>query len=175
MEDQYVYTESRVQESYQHLSVDDLIKLANDIWKDIKSHPKFNDDSASDELTNEFFTKYKDFSYSFPIVIRWMIQLRVYSSKSFKKYLLKYKESNITSRKDFAILQSEYLVFLYKENKRYDQNNVNLYRDFVIKQLLEEEEEQIKIEKEFREELNNVNNEKRREAYEYFKNIRSLT
>jgi len=164
---QYVFTETKVQEGTKELSIDNILTLGDDIWDDIRHNKDFGKEAKLNELTDYYFNKYKDFSYSFPIVIRWMIQLNKYSKKAFKKYLLKYKETKINNRKEFAILQAEYLVFLFKEEKHYDQKYINNYRDFIIKQLIEEEELHKRVEEEYKEELKKLDSDKRTAMYNY--------
>lgn len=171
--EQYIFTESNIQEGTKELPLDQLLELADKIWSDVKHNPGFNKEEKLSELTDYYFNKYKDFSYSFPIVIRWMIQLGKYNKKAFKKYLFKYKETKITCRKDFAILQAEYLVFLYKEENHYDQKYINNYREFIVKQLVEEEELHKKVEEEFNDELKKIDREKRERLFQYLLNIKS--
>jgi hypothetical protein len=161
---EYIYTDTTVKYS-NSLPINDILELADIIWKDIKKLP--NNDNSNDSTYQMIFDKYKDFGYSFPLILRWMVQLKKYSSKSFKKFLLKYSTANIESKKDFLILQAEYLVYLYKEDNKYDKNQVNLYREFIIKQLLEEDVilQELELELKKEEEINSEN--KRKKLYEY--------
>ena len=168
MMDQYIYSESHVSENYNKtMQVDDILKLAGTIWSEIKSDPDFKNESKLDSIFEKYYKKYHDFGTGFPIILRWMVYLERYSEKSFKKFLKKYSTTNITSKKDFLILQAEYLVYLYEENKHYDRKQINTYREFIIKQLLEEEELHKKMEEEAKEEINKMNMAKRKRLYEY--------
>jgi len=167
-QDQFIFTETEIQEGTKELPIDDLLKLADTIWNDIKSDINYNKEEKLSYMTEYYFSKYKDFSYSFPIVIRWMIQLNTYNRKAFKKYLLKFKETKLISRKDFAILQAEYLVLIYKEtHSHYKNSDVNTYRDFIVKQLVDEEALHTTVEKEFKQELEAISKEKREQFYQY--------
>lgn len=183
-DDQFIFTETNIKNinvnyDQNHLDLGELVKLSNDIWNDVKCHHLFNIEEKESEMLRIYFTKYKDFAYGFPIVLKWMICLQQYSQNAFRKYLYKYKEAKITDRTEFVKIQAEYLVFLFKENKHYKIDDINQYRNFVIKQLLEEENLQKQIEQEFTKEIN-IENEKedknkRLEIYEYFKNIHVQT
>lgn len=168
---EYIYTETEVSSDVNHaqsLPIDDLVKLGGDIWNDIKKLPE----DKSEEVYHAMYNKYRDFGSSFPLILRWMVQIRKYSSKAFRKFLIKYSSAKITTRKDFLILQAEYIVYLYEENKHHDKNSVNLYREFIIKQLLEEDEKMCNIIDETDKEINRLSDEKRNRLYNYIKNIK---
>lgn len=166
----YIFSESPVSYS-NNMSIDKIIDLGKKIWIDVKKETKnIKTDKEKDELYNILFNKYKDFASSFNIVFKWMVMMNIFNERAFKKYLYKYSSTNISSKKEFIIIQAEYLVFLYEDSKHYDNKMVNRYRDYLIKQLLEEEEEFEKIQKELESELNNLDNEKRKDLYEHIKN-----
>jgi hypothetical protein len=169
---QYIFTETNVSQTYsQNLPIEDLVKLADQIWADVKTHPDFGTtdekDKEHEDMYYIYFDKYKDFGLSFPIILRWMIQMTKYSSKAFKKFLIKYNTANVSDKKESLILQAEYIVFLYKESQHYDEKNVNFYRDYIIKVLLEEHNAHEKIQEEIKQELEKIKDEKRIELYEY--------
>jgi hypothetical protein len=100
-----------------------------------------------------------------------MIQLKKYSTKAFKRFLIKYSNTDITSRKDFLTLQAEYLVYLFEENKHHDKKVINNYREFIIKQLLEEDEKMNNIIQEAEEEIRKREFNKRNQLYNYVKQL----
>lgn len=166
---EYIYSETKVNTQYsQSLQIDELIKLANVIWTDVKSNKKQN----TEEMFDVVFNKYREFGSSFPIILRWMVEMDKFSDRAFKKFLYKYSNTDITNKKDFLIVQAEYLVYLYEETKHYDKNQVNLYREFIIKQLLEEDKLLSQMEEETKKELEKLKEEKRKELYEYVKSIK---
>ncbi len=172
MTENYVFSETTVKSNTNYaksLPFDEIVLLSNKIWKEVKSNPDIKDEKKSEEIYYSIYNKYHDFGSSFPIILRWMVQMKKYSEKAFKKFLRKYSNADISSKKDFLILQAEYIVYLYEENKHYDKKQVNTYREFIIKQLLEEEEELKTIEEELKEEINNIDAEKRNRLYEYIK------
>lgn len=171
LETEYIYTETEVKHA-KSLPCDDLLNLGNKIWAEVKKHPLKKDEKKTEELYYIMFDKYRDFGSSFPIVLRWMVQMNQYSTKAFKKFLLKYSSANITSKKEFLILQADYIVYLYEENKHHDKKQVSIYREFIIKQLLDEEDELKKIESEYKEKINEFDEEKRKQLYDYVINCK---
>ena len=92
-----------------------------------------------------------------------------YSEKAFKKFLIKYSTAKIETKQDFLILQADYIVYLYEENKHYNKKHVNTYREFIIKQLLDEEEQLKNIQNELKTEMDTLDDNKRKRLYEYIK------
>lgn len=168
----YVFAETEVKPNVNYaksLPLDDILSLGNKIWNEVRYNPDINDEKKSEEIYYSIYNKYHDFGSSFPLILRWMVQMHKYSTKSFKKFLVKYSTADISSKKDFLILQADYIVYLYEENTHYDKKHINLYREFIIKQLLDEEEQIKKIDEEMKQELNNIDEEKRKRLYEYIK------
>jgi len=157
--------------SSKNASPDELVALANDIWKKITSSGVSpGDEAGSDKLLETLQKEFGDFNASFPLVLRWMVQLRRYQPKAFRKFLLKYAAAKLNSREDFLRLQAEYPVFLYRaENKHPPESAVNKYRELVVKQLLDEDREflevQKQVEKELEERQKQFDSERRRELY----------
>lgn len=169
----YVFTETEVKPNVNYaksLPLDEILSLGNKIWNEVKSNPDFNNEKKSEELYYSIYNKYHDFGSSFPLILRWMVQMQKYSSKAFNKFLRKYSTSNISSKKDFLILQADYIVYLFEENNHYDKKCINTYREFIIKQLLDEEEQIKQIDIEMKKELEDMNKEKRKRLYDYIKN-----
>jgi len=169
MSDNYVFAETEINYA-KSLPLDNILTLGNKIWNEIKRNPDIKNEKKVEEIYYSMYNKYHDFGSSFPLILRWMVQMNKYSENAFKKFLKKYSNSNISSKKDFLVLQSEYVVYLYEENnKHHNKKHINAYREFIIKQLLEEEEELKKIDEEFKVEITNIDDEKRRNLYEYIK------
>lgn len=141
---EYVYSEQTCKYEC-NLSSEQLITLANTIWQDVKTElKKVKSDTEDNEVEIDklyvtMFDKYKDFGTSFPVILRWMVQMKRYSERAFKKFIVKYSTYDIKSKKDFLILQADYVVYLYEETNHYTKNEVNKYRNFIIKQLLDED------------------------------------
>lgn len=170
----YIFSEANVKYDNK-LPLDDLLSLADSIWKDVKKDKNIIDtDEELEKKYYEIYNKHHDFGTSFPLILRWMVYMDKYSNKAFKKFLIKYGNSNISNKKEFIIVQAEYLVYLYEENRHYNKKNVNAYRDFIIKQLLDEEEEIKKIHEEFQAEVKKTDNNIRKQLYEELINKKLL-
>lgn len=141
--------------SAQRATPAELVALARQIWQRVASAGVANEDNAgNDKLLESLQTEFSDFSKSFPIVLRWMVQMKKFSAKAFEKYLLKHASATLNSREAFLELQADYLVLLYREeHKRPDENLVRRYRSSLIEQLLEEDKTFQKIQKQIEEEL----------------------
>lgn len=172
MDANYIFTETEVKPNVNYaksLPLDDLLSLGNKIWNEVRNNPDIKDEKKSEEIYYSTYNKYREFGSSFPLILRWMVQMSRYSEKAFKKFLMKYSTANISTKKDFLMLQADYIVYLYEENKHYDKKHINAYREFLIKQLLDEEDQMKKIEEELKTELSTIDDEKRKRLYEYIK------
>lgn len=166
----YIFTETEVKPNMNYtrsLPLDDILALGNKIWNEVSHNPDIKNEKKGEEIYHMIYNKYYDFGSSFPLILRWMVQMYKYSEKAFKKFLIKYSTADISSKKDFLILQADYIVYLYEENKHWDKKHVNAYRDFIIKQLLDEEDQMKKIDEELKAEIANLDIEKRKRLYEY--------
>lgn len=149
-------------------SVEELVSMAKEIWSEvIKTNPEH-----CDRLLGEMQKRYSDFNISFPLVLRWMVQMRSFSPKAFETFLRKYKDADLSSREKFLELQAEYIVILYKQlHPHYDERAVKEYRKNLVKQLLDEDKEFIKVQKEVEEEMSKLEEsndaERRRRLYEF--------
>lgn len=171
VQENYIFSEHNVNMLHKNsLPLKELLILAKQIWQDCQRN-------SNNKEYDTMFTKYRDFGTSFPLVLKWMVHMNKYSERAFKKFLIKYNATNISSKKDFLILQADYIVYLYEEDKHYDKKNVNNYREFIIKQLLEEEEELKQIEDEFKSKIekieSNNDNEKRQLLFDYISNLKT--
>lgn len=167
------------------IPMDNLLKLAGTIWNEVlleltKLDKSLNSSSSSssksqsnedklETIFSDIYNKYHDFGSSFPLILRWMVQMKKYSERAFKKFLIKYKSANITSKKEFLILQAEYIVYVYEDSGHHDKKNINTYREFIVKQLLEEEETFNQIQNELKQELEHATVDQRKELYNYIK------
>ena len=159
--------------SAQRATPAELVALARQIWQRVTSANVANEDNAgNDKLLEKLQAEFSDFSTSFPIVLRWMVQMKKFSAKAFEKYLLKHASAKLNSREAFLELQADYLVLLYREeHKRPDENLVRRYRSSLIEQLLEEAKTFQKLQKQIEEELSRqddaVSQDRRTRLYEF--------
>ena len=126
-ETNYVFSEKEVKPNINYaksLPFDEIVQLANKIWNEVRHNPDIKNEKKAEEIYYTIYNKYHDFGSSFPLILRWMVQMHRYSDHAFKKFLRKYSTAEISSKKEFLILQADYLVYLYEENKHYDKKHV---------------------------------------------------
>jgi hypothetical protein len=135
--------------SAQRATPAELVALARRIWQRVTAANIASEDNAgNDKLLESLQAEFSDFSTSFPIVLRWMVQMKKFNARAFEKYLLKHAAAKLDSREAFLELQADYLVLLYREeHKRPDENLVRRYRSSIIEQLLEEDKAFQKMQK----------------------------
>jgi hypothetical protein len=94
------------------------LKDADDIWADFK-HRTRNDDvfscMDSESQLSFYQKKHKEFATSFPIVLRYMIQMKQYSSKAFERHLKKLQAKPYRSESEYCERQADYVMYLYTE------------------------------------------------------------
>lgn len=154
-------------------SIDDLITIADNIFKQIKeAKVDPNNSDESDALLERLQTEHANFTNSFPVVLRWMVQTRKYSNKAFKKYLMKHSTTKLDSKESFLRLQAEFIVLMFKEeHPRCPTKTVVQYRENIVNNLLEENKQFDEISKRVEEELkmakDNANDARRQLIYKY--------
>jgi hypothetical protein len=160
MEDNYIYGDVPVGASIsssQHASPEALVNMACEIWKKVlKSGVKLSDEKQTSELLFRIQSEYKDFSMSFPLVVKWMTQLGSFDKKAFKEYLTIYSSKQMKSPEDFIKIQAEYVVLLYKyanKKQHLSAKDISKYREHIVSTLLKEHEEFMRISKEVEEEM----------------------
>jgi hypothetical protein len=141
--------------SAQRASPEQIVEIGKKIWGVIAaSGVRLEDDQGCEALLGSLQNDYKDFATSFPLVLRWAVQLRQFSPKAFHKYLLKHATTPLHNQRDFLELQAEYLVFLFRErNSHADEAKVRQYRESVVEMLVKEEEQFKKIQEEVAQEV----------------------
>lgn len=170
----HVYAEIPVDaqvHSAQNASPEEIVKIAKTIWAEIRTSGVAKDDeNGNDTLLETLQTKYKDFSTSFPLVLRWMVQMRKFHPEALKLYLMKHASTKLDSRESFLTLQAEYLVLLYRKTHRHaDERFIKQYRKSVVEQLLEEDKAFADIQKEVEAEIaqKSTNNDQERRQLLY--------
>jgi len=150
--------------------------IATNIWKFVIEHNLKNnlENKKTDEyevkLLEELQIEYTHFSLLFPLVLRWMVQMRQFKTQAFKEYLSFFINAEISSRHDFLKTQGEYLVLLYKNiNLNVTKKEIDNYREEIIRNLIDEDELFKKIEEEAKLELeqqdNNLQTNRRNAIY----------
>lgn len=163
-----------VTESRTYSTPDEIKSIARNIWEKVKQNPQKSDED-DDRLLEQIQAEFVDFNQSFPIVVRWMVQMRRFSFRAFDKFLMKHANRKLSSREDFLELQVEYLVLLHREDHPHESENViKKYRSNLVQQLLDEDKLFVKISKEVEAEMEQKNKEydedRRLKLMEYIKN-----
>lgn len=162
----YVYGE--VQTSMKmhngHESIENIINIANEIWKKILKSKEV----SNEILLAELQLNYRDFNYSLPIVLRSMVETRSFYVDVLKKFLMKCSTVTIQTREDFLKNQVEYMVLQYVHTYQhhYDSKKISQYREALTKQILEEDRIFIELHKEVEEDIKkqtSTNDTERRE------------
>ncbi len=134
--------------SAQQGTPEELVALGLKIWREDVKPSKPEGDAAAADLLARLQEKHADFNHTFPLVLRWMVQLRVFKPKAFKRYLLKHAATSVSSREEFLRLQAEYPVFVFRETHAHpSEDDVRRYRDELVAQLLEEDKTFVELQK----------------------------
>jgi transposase-like protein len=120
---------------------DEVLAIADEIWSKVKdAHIDVMNEAARDDMYDGLRKSYQDFAFSFPIVLRWMAQLDMYHSESFKKYLRMCK-TPAESREKHQERQVAWPVMLYRRKYPHgNEDGVKAYRSNLLKQLQDEED-----------------------------------
>ncbi len=169
MDTNYAFGECNVEHQEQKRATpDELIIMAKKIWSEVNVKTT----KTNDELLNFIQDKYKDFTTSFPLVIRWMVQMKQFNVEALRKWLLKHGTAQLKTRTDFLELQADYLVLLYRETHSHpDEKFMKNYRASIIEELLKEDKEFIEVQKQIEDEMEKSDEEfnvaRRKQLFEY--------
>lgn len=132
--------------------IEELSKTAKEIWKKIIEYYLKN--SNSSELLDRLQNEYNEFFLSFPLVLRWMVEMKQFKIKVFKAYLDKFINAEIDSKSAFLKLQGDYLVLLFVDlNPAASKAKIAQYEEEIINYLLVEDETFKHMEEEAKEEI----------------------
>jgi hypothetical protein len=94
------------------------INDADDIWGNfkerLKTDPGFRNMNPDDQL-NFYQKNYNRFTMAFPIVLRYMIQLRQFNKKAFAKFVKKMMANPYRSELEYCERQADYVKYLFME------------------------------------------------------------
>lgn len=126
---------------------EELVELAAEIWQAVRaSGVPPEDEGGSADLLDAFQVRYKDFATSFPMVLRWMVQMRKFGREPFRKYLLKHATAKLSSHEEFLDLQADYLVLVYRADHPHpDERLVAAYRVAVREALQKEHKKFVEV------------------------------
>jgi len=149
-----------------------ITDVAKSIWKKIIEYNLKTKITPDNELLllDELRHEYNDFFLSFPLILRWMVQIRQFKVNIFKAYVKKFINTEMESKLDFLKLQGEYIVMLYREfNPNCSAKDIKAYEDNIMQLLIAEDESFKQIEEEAKEELkkeeDNMAKERKEQIY----------
>jgi len=177
MDNQTIYSEVDVKtkvglsytEEEKNAKIEEFSSIATIIWKKI-IEVNLKKDIPQTMLLSKLQSEYNEFFLSFPLVLRWMVEMHQFKIKAFKQYLKIFIESEIKSKKDFLILQGKYLVILYKElNPSLSDEKIEEYEEEINSLLMLEDKSFKEMEEAAIEEINKetkkITKEKKEELY----------
>jgi len=128
------------------VSIDYIVKEADGIWQEcLKRKVHFGDTVASDALSAEMSKRYPDFSNSYPIVLRYICQMKEYKGKVFRRWLTKINIHPWKTESEYLDAQADYVAMLYQAIKGRSTNKTqvsNLRTN--IRKMLQQEHDQFK-------------------------------
>ena len=125
-----------------------VLAEAKDIWRHCRSqHKKFpaEDMESASLLLNNVRECHREFAIAYPIVVRYMCQMREFSASAFKKYLDRIaNQAADRNEDDYLNSQVDYVVILYKcRHPKWNLTQVANIRTNV-RALLQQEHDQFK-------------------------------
>ena len=93
---------------------------AETIWNDFKKRRlerKFQR-LTDDEKLDFYQNKYNQFAMTFPIVLRYMVQLRQYNKKAFVKFVTRLTNYPYKSELEYCERQADYVKYLFMETSK---------------------------------------------------------
>ena len=108
-----------------YCTMDTYIADAKDIWNDLRlklKETRFRSMSLEHQLDHYQKNNIR-FANAFPIVLRYMVQLRMYHEKAFIRFIKKMQSKPYHSKLEFCERQADYVKYLYQElNTHYPEN-----------------------------------------------------
>jgi hypothetical protein len=152
---QYLFNETPIPvtptESFaQRGTPEDLLKIAEHLWSVAKEKA---DTHKAKDILNLLHAENKDFAVTFPVIVRWMVDARQFSSRAFMQFITIYAKNRaeVKTRKDYWKLQADYPVLLFRERHKHKSlKDINKYRDDLTDALVKEDEEFQKVLDEFK-------------------------
>jgi hypothetical protein len=121
-----------------------MVKLADHIYKQVKGYMKGKADEAliRDVCLEHFRGMYPKFSKSYPTVLRYMIQLKQYSSKALEKYLRLIEKTPWLNDDEFLQSQVDYIMMLQRTlHTHYNTKTLAVYRKEIEETLVKEKKD----------------------------------
>lgn len=119
------------------VSIDDVVNEANQIHQKCKKLWPANDDStALAKIHDDMVSDHRQFADAYPIVLRYMCELKQYRQKAFRRYLNYVKNHPWNSEDSYFESQAMYVTILFKEtHPRYDEQKARKLFDNTVRML----------------------------------------
>lgn len=132
-----------VKDNTRRVTPEELVEIAAGIWKEIHAAKvPVTDGEGCKRLLETMQQEHRDFSESFPVVLKWMVMLRRYDQGAFRKYLDLHAKMKQGSKDAFFELQADYLKLLERAEKPHaDEKILNKFRARVVTSLTKENRE----------------------------------
>jgi ElaB/YqjD/DUF883 family membrane-anchored ribosome-binding protein len=153
----------------------EILQFVNSLWD--RKYRKKNlreqnlDPKIGESILKKTRKKYPDFALSYPIILRYMCELKMYSPQVFEKFLDYIQNNPWQSENEYLDRMTHYVTLLYRHY--YPELSKNKIKKIKaqVKKLLYEERDKLKtmaqnIEREVDEKKNNLQQNWRRDLYE---------
>lgn len=139
------------------VTIDDIVKEAAEINKKLRAENiKPGDYDASDNFMTKIRREHKEFSQSYPIVLRYMCQMQQFHAGALRKYLEYIRTHPWKNHDEYLDSQAQYVVILYKEtHKRWNRTQVDNLRKNVRKLLQDEHDRFMELSEKYKKEVEN--------------------
>lgn len=127
------------------VTIDDIVNEANAIYRKCKKLWPTGADADNLDLLSKVHqdmrSEHPQFASAYPIVLRYMCELKEYRQRALKKYLNHLKHHPWTTEDKFLESQAMYVTLLYKEtHPRYDEQKARNLFDNTVRLLKLERE-----------------------------------
>jgi ElaB/YqjD/DUF883 family membrane-anchored ribosome-binding protein len=141
--------------SEKNVTVDDIIAEAVSINKKLQAAKiKPGDFDASDEFMAKMRREHKEFSQSYPIVLRYMCQMQQFHVNALRKYLNYIREHPWKNHDEYLDSQANYVIILYKEtHNRWNRTQVENLRKNIRTMLKSEHERFMELSDKYKKEV----------------------
>jgi hypothetical protein len=90
------------------LTLDEVVQQMDEVYA-------FTKENAGENLYDTVVKKFKQLSYSYPIVIKMMVFLGVYRSDAFRRYVLFIQGKSRKTDEEYLEIQAAYVRILYRK------------------------------------------------------------
>lgn len=141
--------------SEKSVTIDDIVNEAVAINKKLQAKKiKPGDFDASDEFMAAMRREHKEFSQSYPIVLRYMCQMQQFHVGALRKYLKHIREHPWKNHDEYLDSQVDYCTILYKEtHNRWNRTQVENLRKNIRSILKSEHDRFMELSEKYKKEV----------------------